>query len=417
MAPIKDIASKLGIDDCLIIHDDNTAKIPCTLINSLPDKKGKLILVTGITPTKQGVGKTTTTISLSHALDFLGKKSIILLKEHSCREGEDTADKAIDYKICQQLVDDARAISSACALLGGAIDAHIAQGNSLKIEKIWKRPANNAEGTENMPECSLVSNTGSDEELVDILSLSRSFAELKARLGEIIIGWNSQGDVHVKDLKAEDELAAILAGNVNPILTKTSGCPVFAGIWSCGDASLGNCSILSVLLALKLADYAVAETDFSAELGIEKFCNISCRLADIKPDCVVIVATVNALKEHGDGDLKKGLLNLESQSKIIEGFDLPYVVALNSFETDTLGEIHEIFSFCEERAIRAEQHTGYRDAVHGGVDLAMAILREIDNVDNNFHFTYTTDSGLKSKIESVAKLYGAQAVQYTEAAE
>jgi formate--tetrahydrofolate ligase len=443
MLDIKDIAEKINVTKYRLYGDDK-AKVPHNLVQDLPDRKGKLILVTAITPTKAGEGKTTTTISLGQAFDIMGKKTIIALREPSLGPvfgmkgggaGGGKAQIVPMEEINLHFTGDIHAVTSANNLLSAMIDNHIHQGNKLGIKTvIWKRVMDmNDRALRDIRLSSggvLGKNPASEyetgfeitaaSEVMAILCLAAGQEDLMKRLSDIIIGFNHAGEpVYCRDLKAEGSMAVLLKDALDPNLVQTTeGCPAFVHGGPFANIAHGCNSIIATKMALKLADYVITEAGFASDLGAEKFFNIKCRTAGIRPDCVVIVTTIRALLEHGEGSVVKGFGNLEKHVKNIENFQLPYLIALNSFESDTLDDLQAFFELCEKKGYRAESSKGYAEGGSGAIDLARAALREIEIGENEFKHTYELDDSLKTKIEKVAqKVYGASGVIFSETAE
>ena len=451
MKPIGEIARVAGIDDAFIEqYGKYKAKIDLGIFKQSKRPQGKLVLVTAMTPTAAGEGKTTTTIGLADGLRHIGKNSIVALREPSLgpvfgvkggAAGGGHAQVVPMEDINLHFTGDFHAIGAANNLLAAMLDNHIQQGNRLGIDprKItWKRCVDmndrqlrfivdglggKANGTprEDGFDITVAS------EIMAVLCLSSSISDLKLRLSRIIIGY-TYGDEPVTcgDLKATGALAALLKDALKPNLVQTlEGTPALVHGGPFANIAHGCNSVMATKLALSLGDYAVTEAGFGADLGAEKFLDIKCRAAGLRPDAVVVVATIRALKLHGGADkknlsaenmtaLKAGLPNLlRHVSNIINVFRLPCVVALNRFPTDTDEEIALIMDECRTLGVNAVLSTAWADGGVGAKALAQEVVRLCDEGENNFTFSYEDSTTIKQKIEAIAtKVYGADGVTF-----
>ena len=439
--PIIEVAKDLDLQDMIIPYGSNKAKIPYTLKDTLPEKNCKLILTTAITPTKAGEGKTTTTIALGQAFAKLGKKAIIALREPSLGPvfgvkggGAGGGKCRIEpmEEINLHFTGDLHAITSANNLLSAMIDNHIFQGNELNIDKVvWMRVMDmndralrtiliNSGGKPNKGTYETGFEITAASEVMAVLCLATDLDDLKRRLGNLIIGYDNEGKtLRAKDLKAEGSMSVLLKDAINPNLVQTvEGSPAIVHGGPFANIAHGCNSIIATKLALKLADYVVTEGGFGSDLGAEKFLDVKCRVANLKPDAVVLVATIRAIMEHGNGDLEKGFFNVRQHLNNIRNFGLPVVIGINRFASDTNSEIAQLRKLCEAENVKVEMHDGFMQGGNGAIKLAQAVIETINNSKNNFHFVYEDDATIKEKIEAVAtKVYGAEGVDYTETAE
>ncbi len=455
MEPIKDVAARYGIaEDDLELYGRYKAKLSDALIRKTKDNKnGRLILVTAINPTPAGEGKTTTSIGLAQAFGKLGKKCLLALREPSLgpcfgikggAAGGGYSQVVPMEDLNLHFTGDFHAITSANNLLAALLDNHIQQGNALQIDTrqiVWKRCMDmNDRSLRN-----IVAGLGSKTdgfvredhfvitvatEIMAILCLASDMADLKKRLGEIIVAYNYDGGpVTASQLQAVGAMAALLKDAMQPNLIQTlehTGAIVHGGPFA--NIAHGCNSIRATRAALKLADYVVTEAGFGADLGAEKFFDIKCRKAGLKPDAVVLVATVRALKYNGGVPktdlaaenleaLKKGICNLEKHIENLQKYGVPIVVTLNSFLTDTEAEYEYIRNFCEERCCEFALSKVWEHGGEGGLELADKVLKTLETKPSSFQTLYPDDMPLKEKIHTVAtEIYGADGVSYTPAA-
>lgn len=456
MLPIKDVAASIGIkEDDLELYGKYKAKISDELINrTKKNPDGKLILVTAINPTPAGEGKTTTSVGLGEAFGRLGKKALIALREPSLgpcfgikggAAGGGYAQVVPMEDLNLHFTGDFHAITSANNLLAALLDNHIQQGNELGIDPrqiVWKRCMDmNDRVLRN-----IVVGLGSKmdgmvredhfvitvaSEIMAILCLADDMADLKKRLGRIIVAYTFDGKpVTADDLQATGSMAALLKDALKPNLIQTlehTLAIVHGGPFA--NIAHGCNSVRATKTALKLADYVITEAGFGADLGAEKFFDIKCRMAGLKPDAVVLVATIRALKYNGGvpkdelssenlDALKAGIVNLEKHIENLHKFGVPVVVTLNSFVTDTKAETDFVEQFCKERGCEFALSEVWEKGGEGGIDLANKVLETIEHKESNFKVLYDDSLSLKEKIETVAKeIYGADGVTYSPAAE
>ena len=456
MVPIKDVAAAYGItEDELELYGKYKAKLTDGLweqVKEHPD--GKLVLVTAINPTPAGEGKTTTTVGLGQALAKLGKKAIIALREPSLgpcfgikggAAGGGYAQVVPMEDLNLHFTGDFHAITSANNLLAALLDNHIQQGNALGIDTrqiLWKRCLdmndrvlrNVVVGLGAKPdgfvrEDHFVITVAS--EIMAILCLADDMKDLKERLGRIIVAYNYAGEpVTAAQLNAVGAMAALLKDALKPNLIQTlehTGALVHGGPFA--NIAHGCNSVRATRTALKLADITVTEAGFGADLGAEKFLDIKCRMAGLKPDAVVLVATVRALKYNGgvpkdklseenSKALEKGIVNLEKHIENLQKYGVPVVVTLNSFITDTEAEYKFIKEFCEKRGCAFALSEVWAKGGEGGLALAEKVVETLETKESHFAPIYKDEAGLKEKIETVAKeIYGADGVSYSPAAE
>lgn len=456
MLPIKDVAASIGIkEDDLELYGKYKAKISDELINrTKKNPDGKLILVTAINPTPAGEGKTTTSVGLGEAFGRLGKKALIALREPSLgpcfgikggAAGGGYAQVVPMEDLNLHFTGDFHAITSANNLLAALLDNHIQQGNELGIDPrqiVWKRCMDmNDRVLRN-----IVVGLGSKmdgmvredhfvitvaSEIMAILCLADDMADLKKRLGRIIVAYTFDGKpVTADDLQATGSMAALLKDALKPNLIQTlEHTPAIVHGGPFANIAHGCNSVRATKTALKLADYVITEAGFGADLGAEKFFDIKCRMAGLKPDAVVLVATIRALKYNGGvpkdelssenlDALKTGILNLEKHIENLHKFGVPVVVTLNSFVTDTKAETDFVEQFCKERGCEFALSEVWEKGGEGGIDLANKVLETIEHKESNFKVLYDDSLSLKEKIETVAKeIYGADGVTYSPAAE
>jgi formate--tetrahydrofolate ligase len=455
MLPIKEVAASYGIDeDEIELYGKYKAKLSDELWEQVKDKKdGKLVLVTAINPTPAGEGKTTTTVGLGEAFGVMGKKAMIALREPSLgpcfgikggAAGGGYAQIVPMEDLNLHFTGDFHAITSANNLLAALMDNHIHQGNALEIDTrqiIWKRCldmndralrnivvglGSKAEGF--VREDHFVITVAS--EVMAILCLADDMEDLKERLGKIIVAYNYAGEpVTAEQLHAVGAMAALLKDALKPNLIQTlehTGAIVHGGPFA--NIAHGCNSVRATKTALKLADIVVTEAGFGADLGAEKFMDIKCRKAGLKPDAIVLVATIRALKYNGGvakdqlsqenvSALEKGIVNLEKHIENMQKYGVPVVVTLNSFLSDTEAEYQFVKKFCEERGCEFALSEVWEKGGKGGVELAEKVLYTLENKESKFSPIYPDDMGLKEKVETVAReIYGAKGVTYAPTA-
>ena len=456
MKPITEIAKSAGIDEKYIEqYGRYKAKIDLSILNENKSKDGKLVLVTAITPTPAGEGKTTTTIGLADGLKRLGKSVVAALREPSLgpvfgikggAAGGGYAQVVPMEDINLHFTGDFHAIGAANNLLAAMLDNHIKQGNELGIDVrriTWKRCVDmNDRQLRNITDgLGGVANgvpreDGFDitvaSEIMAVLCLSSSISDLKNRLSKIIVGYTFENKpVTCADLKAQGAMAALLKDALKPNLVQTlEGTPALVHGGPFANIAHGCNSVTATRLALKLGDYAVTEAGFGADLGAEKFLDIKCRAAGLTPSAVVVVATVRALKMHGGLDkksldaenlsaLEKGVPNLlRHVSNIKNVYKLPCVVAVNRFPTDTDSEIEFIIEKCKALGVNVVLSTVWADGGKGGEALAKEVVRLCEEEKGDFTFCYDIDLSIEKKIEAVVqKIYGGKGVNFTPAAQ
>ena len=455
MKPIKEVAEKLGIaEDALSLYGNYKAKISAGQLEALKDKPdGKLILVTAISPTPAGEGKTTTSVGLVDALAAIGKKAVIALREPSLgpvfgikggAAGGGHAQVVPMEDINLHFTGDFHAIGVANNLLAALIDNHIHHGNALGIDSrriTWKRAVDmndrqlrhivdGLQGKVN----GVPREDGFDitvaSEVMAILCLSENITDLKNRLEKIIIGYSFEGKpITAKDLKAGGAMAAVLKDAIHPNLVQTlEHTPALIHGGPFANIAHGCNSVLATKLALKYADYAVTEAGFGADLGAEKFIDIKCRTSGLRPAAVVLVATIRALKMHGGvakNDLAEenvqavvdGLPNLEKHLENIQDvYGLPAVVAINKFPLDTEAELQAVYDACQKRGVDVVISDVWANGGAGGKELAEKVV-ELAEGDNHFQFVYNEEDSIETKLNKiVTKVYGGKGVRLTPAA-
>lgn len=456
MEPIGKIAQHLEIpEDELELYGKYKAKISLNYWNTTLQQKenGKLILVTAINPTPAGEGKTTTSIGLGDALHKLGKKTAVALREPSLgpcfgmkggAAGGGYAQVVPMEDINLHFTGDFHAITSAHNLLAAVIDNHIQQGNALDLDVrriTWKRVVDlNDRALRNII-CGLGGKahgvpreTGFDitvaSEMMAILCLTSDLEDMKKRLGNIIIGYTRSGrPVRAEELNVTGALTLLFKDAIKPNLVQTlEGTPALIHGGPFANIAHGCNSVMATKYALKMADYTVTEAGFGADLGAEKFLDIKCRFTGFKPDAVVIVATIRALKMHGGltktelateniEALKKGMTNLAKHIENIQKFGLPIVVAINAFPTDTENELQELKALCESMGASVSISEAWAKGGEGAIDLAQKVI-EATEKPSNFQYMYDVNDSIKDKINAIAtKIYGADGVNYTPAVE
>ena len=456
MASIKEVAASIGIkEDNLELYGKYKAKLTDELWDEIKDRpNGKLVLVTAINPTPAGEGKTTTSVGLGRAMAKLNKKAIIALREPSLgpcfgvkggAAGGGYAQVVPMEDLNLHFTGDFHAITSANNLLAAMLDNHIQQGNALQIDPrqiVWKRCldmndrvlrnvvvglGNKMDGM--VREDHFVITVAS--EIMAILCLASDIKDLKARLGKIVVAYNFAGEpVTADELNATGAMTALLKDAIKPNLIQTlEHTPALVHGGPFANIAHGCNSVIATKMALKLADIAITEAGFGADLGAEKFMDIKCRMSGLKPDAVVLVATVRALKYNGGvakkdlneenlDALAKGIVNLEKHIENVQKFGVPVVVTLNSFVTDTEAEYEFIKKFCEERGCEFALSEVWAKGGEGGKALAEKVLHTLETKESNFKPIYEDELSLKEKIETIAKeIYGADGVEFAPAAE
>lgn len=455
MSHIREVAQTLGIqEDELELYGKYKAKLSDEVWNNVKDRPdGKLVLVTAINPTPAGEGKTTTTVGLGQAMAKLNKKAVIALREPSLgpcfgikggAAGGGYAQVVPMEDLNLHFTGDFHAITSANNLLAAMLDNHIQQGNTLQIDPrqvVWKRCldmndrclrnvvvglGNKMDGM--VREDHFVITVAS--EIMAILCLADDIDDLKKRLGRIIVAYNFAGEpVTADDLQATGAMTALLKDAIKPNLIQTlEHTPALVHGGPFANIAHGCNSVRATKMALKMSDITITEAGFGADLGAEKFFDIKCRKAGLKPDAVVLVATVRALKYNGGvaksdlaeenlEALKKGIVNLEKHIENIQKYDVPVIVTLNSFITDTEAENTFIREFCEERGCEFALSEVWEKGGEGGIALAEKVLDTLENKESHFHTLYEDELSLKEKIEKIAtEIYGAKGVVYEPAA-
>ena len=456
LEPITKVAGKLGIEmDDLELYGKYKAKLSNDYLRKIENNpKGKLVLVTAINPTPAGEGKTTVSVGLGEAFSKLGKKTVIALREPSLGPcfGVKGGAAGGGYSQVVPMEDlnlhftgDFHAITSANNLLAALLDNHIQQGNELRIDTrqvVWKRcvdmndralrnivigMGNKMDGV--VREDHFVITVAS--EIMAILCLAKDMDDLKARLGRIIVAYNMDNQpVTAADLQAVGAMAALLKDAMQPNIIQTlEHNPAIIHGGPFANIAHGCNSVRATNAALHMADYVITEAGFGADLGAEKFFDIKCRLAGLKPDAVVLVATIKALKYNGGVPkadvtkpnleaLKNGIVNLEKHIENIQKYKVPVVVTLNAFVTDTEEETAFVKEFCESRGCEFALAQVWANGGEGGVALAEKVLKTLEEKESNFEPIYKDEASLKEKIETVAKeIYGADGVNYSPSAE
>ncbi len=454
--PILKVAERVGIGaDDLELYGKYKAKISDEYINSIQDRPdGKLILVTAINPTPAGEGKTTTSVGLGQAFGKMGKKAIIALREPSLgpcfgikggAAGGGYAQVVPMEDLNLHFTGDFHAITSANNLCAALLDNHIQQGNELGIDTrqvVWKRCldmndrvlrnivvglGNKMDGVVREDHFVITVAT----EIMAVLCLAKDMEDLKARLSRMVVAYNYAGEpVTAGDIKAVGSMAALLKDALKPNLIQTlDHTPALVHGGPFANIAHGCNSVRATGTALKMADYVITEAGFGADLGAEKFFDIKCRMAGLKPDAVVLVATIRALKYNGGipkaalfaenlEALEKGIVNLEKHIENLQKYGVPVVVTLNSFVTDSEAEIAFVKKFCEDRGCEFAISEVWEKGGEGGIALAEKVLETLETRESHFHVLYEDELPLKAKIETVAKeIYGADGVTYAPAVE
>lgn len=455
MLPIKEVAAQIGLsEDDLELYGKYKAKITMKTIKSLDNKEnGKLILVTAINPTPAGEGKTTTMIGLAQAMNKIGKKTIVAMREPSLgpcfgvkggAAGGGQAQVVPMEDINLHFTGDIHAITAANNLISAMLDNSLQQGNPLNIDErqiVWKRVVDlndralrhiviglggkvNGVPREDGFDITVAS------EIMGILCLADDLSDLKKRVARIIVAYTRDGSpVTVNDLKATGAVTLLLKDAIKPNLVQTlDHTPVFVHGGPFANIAHGCNSVMATKLALKLAPYTVTEAGFGADLGAEKFLDIKCREANLKPDAVVIVATVRALKMHGGMDkkelanenldaLRKGIANLEKHIENIKKFGLPAIVAINAFPTDTKAELDLLREICEAKGVKVALSEVWAKGADGGIELANGLVDLLENTESHYKPIYDLDLPIEDKIKTIAReIYGADDVIFTKKA-
>jgi len=450
---IKEIAAKIGLtEDDISPYGRYIAKVPIENLEKLKDKKdGKLIMVTAITPTPAGEGKTVTSIGLMQGLGYLGKNVVGALREPSLgptfgikggATGGGNAQVYPMWDIDLHFTGDIHAVAAAHNLLSAIVDNELVRDNPLGIDParvVWRKTVDmNVRELRN-----IVTGLGKDKikggvphesgfiitsasEIAAILCLAQDRADLRARLERIVVAYTYDNKpVTVKDLKCVGAMMVLLKDAINPNLVQTlEGQPVFVHGFPFANIAHGNNSIIATKTALKLADYVVTESGFASDLGGEKFMDIVCRESGLRPSCVVIVATVKALMTHGGGvledestltieALEKGMCNLDKHIENMSSYGVPVVVGINHFAQDKPEEMEYIREHCKKMGVAVAFNDGFMKGGEGAAELAKTVVETIDNSKTDFKFLYDLDQPIKNKIEIIAKkIYGADGVTY-----
>lgn len=455
MKPVKEVAANLGIfDDEIELYGNYKAKISLDLLKRLQDKKdGKLILVTAISPTPAGEGKSTVTVGLGQAFNKIGKKAAIALREPSLGPSMGIKGGAAGGGYSQvvpmedinlHFTGDIHAITTAHNALSALIDNHIQQGNELNIDPrrvIWKRVVDlNDRALREIviglggPLQGVPRQDGFDitvaSEVMAILCLSSGLQDLKKRLSKIVVAYTyDKRAVTVADIGAEGAMALLLKDAIKPNLVQTlENTPAFIHGGPFANIAHGTNSILATKMALKLSDYTITEAGFGADLGAEKFFHIASRYGEYKPSAVVIVATVRALKMHGGvrkdelkteniSALHKGFSNLQKHMDTISKFGVPFVIAINKFPTDTEAELQELKQLIEAEGVPVAISEVWAKGGEGGVELAKKLITAIESSEKEHTLLYSLDDAIEEKIEKIARnVYGADGVEFTSSA-
>ena len=454
LEPIRDVAAKIGVtEDDLEYYGKYKAKVSLDLLNRNKDKEdGKLILVTAINPTKAGEGKSTTTVGLGDALNRMGKKTMIALREPSLgpvfglkggAAGGGYAQVVPMEDINLHFTGDMHAITTANNLISACLDNHIHQGNALDIDiehVTWKRCLDMNDRTLRNIRIGMGAKANGVErqdgfnitvasEVMAVLCLATSLSDLKTRLGNMLVAYNTKNEpIYVKDLGIEGALAMVLKDAIKPNMVQTlEHNPVLIHGGPFANIAHGCNSILATKTCLKLADYTVTEAGFGADLGAEKFLDIKCRFGNLKPNAVVIVATIRALKQHGNvayEDLKEenveamleGCANLAKHIDTVKQFGLPYIVAINEFASDTPKEVEALENWCKEHGHPMSLSQVWAKGGEGALDLAEKVVALCEE-ENSYAPLYDVEDSIEDKIHTIAtKVYGADGVEFSEEA-
>ena len=455
MLNIKEIAQKINIsEDDLELYGKYKAKLADSLQEKIKDNPdGKLVLVTAINPTPAGEGKTTVTIGLGQALNKLNKKCVIALREPSLgpvmgvkggATGGGYSQVVPMEDINLHFTGDMHALTAANNLLSAIIDNHIFRGNALDfdLDRItWKRALDVNDRALREIEVGLGEKNGVARkdgfvitvasEIMAILCLASDINDLKERISKIIVGYNKKGEpIYAKDLKVEGALTALLKDAIKPNLIQTlenTPCIMHGGPFA--NIAHGCNSVIATKMALKLADYVITEAGFGADLGAEKFLDIKCRMAKLKPSAIVIVATIRSLKYNGGVELKNlsepnlealrnGSVNLQKHIENMQQFGVPVLVTVNKFYTDTQDEVDYLIKMCSELGVKCSVSEVFAKGGNGGIELANHVIETLNTTESHYAPIYNEKLSIKEKIETVAKrIYGADGVEYTEEAE
>ncbi len=455
MLPIKEVAQTIGLDeDDLELYGKYKAKISMEAISKLQSRKdGKLVLVTAINPTSAGEGKTTTMIGLAQAMNYIGKKTVVAMREPSLgpcfgvkggAAGGGYAQVVPMEDINLHFTGDIHAITAAHNLISAMLDNSIHQGNPLDIDVrtiVWKRVVDlndralrhitvglggkaNGVPREDGFDITVAS------EIMAILCLANDLMDLKARVAKIIVAYNTKGEpVTVDDLQATGAVTILLKDAIKPNLVQTlDHTPVFVHGGPFANIAHGCNSVMATKLAMKLGDYALTEAGFGADLGAEKFLDIKCRYAGLKPDAVVLVATIRALKMHGGLDkknlntedlvaLEKGIGNLTKHIENIQKYHLPLIVAINAFPTDTPSELALLDKKCQEMGVHVAISDVWAKGAEGGVALAKELVQLIETEPSQYQPLYDLDLSIEEKLNKIAtEIYGAEGVVFDKKA-
>ncbi len=450
--PIVKISEKLGLkEDDIELYGKYKCKISLDILKNNENKKdGKLVLVTAINPTPAGEGKSTVTVGLGEALCKMGKNAVIALREPSLgpvfgikggAAGGGYAQVIPMEDINLHFTGDMHAITSANNLLSAAIDNHIHQGNDLRIDSrriVFKRVMDMNDRTLREVVVGLGGKANGflredgfmitvASEIMAILCLAEDLSDLKERMGNIVVAYNLDGEpVYAKELGVQGAMALLMKDAIKPNLVQTlENTPAIIHGGPFANIAHGCNSIIATKLALKLGDIAITEAGFGADLGAEKFLDIKCRYGGLTPDCVVVVATIRALKHHGGAKkdelsipnvdlLKKGVSNLDKQIENIKKYNVPVVVAINKFTSDSEEEIQFIKEFCKEKNVRVALSDVWAKGGEGGIDLGNEIIDVLENEKSDFKVLYNENDKIEEKILKIAKeIYGADGVSYT----
>ncbi|EOU1466165.1 formate--tetrahydrofolate ligase [Clostridium perfringens] len=452
MEPIINIAKKIGLgEDDIELYGKYKCKISLDAIKKLENNKdGKLVLVTAINPTPAGEGKSTVTVGLGQALNKIGKNTVIALREPSLgpvfgikggAAGGGYAQVVPMEDINLHFTGDMHAITSANNLLCAAIDNHIHQGNLLRIDSrriVFKRVMDmNDRALRNivigmggkingfLREDGFMITVAS--EIMAILCMASNLEDLKERMGNILIAYNLDGEpVYAKELEVQGAMALLMKDAIKPNLVQTlENTPAIIHGGPFANIAHGCNSIIATKTALKMSDITITESGFGADLGAEKFLDIKCRYGNLNPDCVVLVATIRALKHHGGvkkdelnisnvDALNKGMKNLEKQIENIKAYGVPVVVAINKFITDSDEEVKAIEDFCKNIGVEVSLTEVWEKGGEGGIDLANKVIKTMENEPSNFKMIYDSEESIKDKILKIVQtIYGGKGVNYT----